>query len=373
MKVAIDTGPLKTGSSVRGIGRNTRELIVHLHKISEKKEKEVIINDLDFSRSDLSDYDIIHYTQFNPFFSSFRLHPGKKVVLTIHDLIPLLYPRNYPPGIKGKFRYLIQKLLVKKVNAVLTISNTSKKDIIRFLGIEPEKIYVVYLAASREFRDIRSEKTRLMKVAKKYNLPDKFVLYVGDVNFNKNLPLLINACKIAGVPLVISGKSAVEIETELQGAFQLEGPRDYLRFVMNRVHPEIAHCQTVLDLIKANNVIRTGYVSDEDLVALYNLASLYVQPSYYEGFGLQVIEAMSCGTPVVVSRTNALTEVAGGAALVADPHDPRDMAKKISMVVDDRALRAELVLRGRKRCKDFSWEKTAKEVLAMYEYLASVF
>jgi glycosyltransferase involved in cell wall biosynthesis len=123
----------------------------------------------------------------------------------------------------------------------------------------------------------------------------------------------------------------------------------------------------LIEFKKNKTIHRLGFVDDEDLVAIYNLATVYVQPSFYEGFGLPVLEAMACETPVIVSRTNALVEVAGKAALIADPKDADDIANKILKCFDNSSTRLRLKREGKRRVNDFSWEKTAKETLKVYK------
>lgn len=347
MKIAIDTGPLKSGHKIRGIGMYTSELIKALGSK---------IDAVDFSTADLSKYDVIHYPSFNPFFESFKIIPRVKTVVTIHDLIPLLYPEHYPPGFKGKLRFWIQKILVKKVSAVITDTETSKKDIIRFMGVSPKKIHVVYLAAKKIYKKI-TDRTLLRKVKEKYKLPDKFVLYVGDVNYNKNVIGLIKACKIAKLPLVISGKQALDVEDLGNDLRALKGPRDWIRFLFGKPHPQLAHYKELIKALDENeNVMRLGFVSDNDLAAVFNLATVYCQPAFYEGFGLPVLEALACGCPVVCSRTQALVEIAGKAAIYVNPKDPMDMAKGLLRRVKSSTLP-----------RKYSWSKVADETMKIYE------
>jgi len=135
----------------------------------------------------------------------------------------------------------------------------------------------------------------------------------------------------------------------------IRGPRDIIRMITGKTHPEIAHYKEILKNLDAN-VIRVGFVSDEELVALYNLASVYCLPSFYEGFGLSVLEAIACGTPVTASRTQALVEIAEGAATFFDPNDPKDIARSF-----------ENLNRNPKLPRVYSWEKCAKETLKVYE------
>ena len=268
MKVGIHLGGLGGGHEVRGIGVHTKELFKRLKVEEYNPEKK---------------YDLVHYTVFKPFTFSLPFRkPAKKVVLTIHDLIPHIYPKHYPGGIKGNLIFLIQKCLIKRnVDAIITISETSKKDICRFLV-----------------------------VAEKYRLPKTFALYVGDVNYNKNIPGLIEMCKHSNIPLVIVGKQAKEIR---------DGDRDLS-------HPELKH----LEKVDWGKTITLGFIDDDDLAAIYNLADVYIQPSFYEGFSLPPLEAKTCGTWVIATRIQA---------------------------------HVEILESGR----EYSWEKTARETLGVYE------
>ena len=374
MRIAIDSGALSGGHSVRGIGVMVREQI---KEIKLQSYKVIKIDAFDFQSEDgerkleVGKYDIVHY----PYFFPYALTPppkkkGIKTIVTIQDLIHLIYPKNYPPGIRGQINFLKQKARLKNIDAVITISETSKKDIVRFLGIPANKVHVVYLAPKKIFKRLEIGDSRLVEVKKKYKIPDRFVLYVGDINYNKNIPNLIKACNLAKIPLVICGKQALEIEERGVDLKSLRGPRDWVRFLFNIPHPELAHYEELLgEFKKSKNVIRVGFVPDEDLVKIFNLASVYVQPSFYEGFGLPVLEAMASGTPVVVARTNALTEISQDAALVVNPKDPKDMAEKINIAIRNLEVRSRLTQKGLARIKDFSWEKTARKMIKIYKEL----
>jgi len=130
IKVAIDKGPLSSGHAVRGVGAYTRELIKALHE-KTKKRKNLKIDAVDFEKADLTKYDIVHYPYFHPFFLTLPFNKPAKTVVTIHDLIPLIYPKHYPPGIRGMFKFKLQKYLIKRVDGIITPSETSKKDIVR--------------------------------------------------------------------------------------------------------------------------------------------------------------------------------------------------------------------------------------------------
>jgi len=209
-------------------------------------------------------------------------------------------------------------------------------------------------------------------VQKKYGLPSSFALYVGDVNYNKNIPGLIEACELAKISLVIVGKQALEIEEGGVDLHYLRGPRDWLRFLFNVPHPELAHYKELIEEFKdSKRVIRLGFIPSEDLNVIFNLASVYVQPSFYEGFGIPVWEAFAAGCPVVVAKTNALTEIAGGAALIADPRNPKEMAEKITEIIKNPKTKEELIKKGTARVKEFSWDRVAREMVEVYKLVAS--
>lgn len=365
-KIAFDTGPLTGGHSVRGIGMMAKEQIEYIKK-EIAKHPSLSFHPVDFSRENLDKYDLVHYPYFFPFQKTLPSQkPAKKVVVTVQDLIHLIYPKSYPSGIRGKMNFIYQKRRINNVDAIITISETSKKDIVRFLKVNPEKIYVSYLASKKTFGKI-TDKNRLNAVKNKYHLPTKFALYVGDVNYNKNLISLVRATKLAKIRLVIAGKQASEINESSYEIMSLHGPRDWVRYLFGKAHPEIVHYKKLIKYFDDKYVTRTGYVSDEDLAVIYNLASVYVQPSYYEGFGLPVVEAMRSGCPVIVSKTNSLIEITDGAALTVDPYDKKDIADKMNKVINDMHLRRKLILAGHKREKFFNWEKTAKEIIEVYK------
>jgi glycosyltransferase involved in cell wall biosynthesis len=359
-KFAIDIGPITSGHAIRGVGFYTKNLIEALGSN---------VGQVDANKADLSQYSLIHITHFNPFVDTFPKTLNIPYVVTIHDLIPLIYPKHYPPGLRGKLKLMFQRSKAKKASAILTDSEASKKDIIRFLDIDPEKVHVVYLAPQGNLKTVSPEKAKEIK--KKYDLPDDFVLYIGDVNYNKNIPNLVRACKLAGLPLVIVGKQAGEVELLGEDLTMINGPMDWLRYIVGRPHPELAHYKNIFSAFKKNNnVKRLGFLSVEELSAVGQMASVYCQPSLYEGFGLPVLEAFSMKIPVVASRTQALVEVGGDACLYVDPKDYKDMAEGIKKVFNDKKLQKELIEKGAKRLKNFSWNKTAKETFDVYKMVA---
>ena len=346
MKVAIDLTPLYSAHQFRGIGFYTKRLVEAMEKIALKKGIE-----LEFVKSTdrllFVEADIIHYPYFSPFFLTL---PGKKLaksVVTIHDLIPIKHLEHYPPGIRGKLRWEIQKRRLKKVEAVITDSEYWQEEIPKLSGFPKEKIFVIPLAAGEEFKKLEIKKLRNLGVKEKYQLPDNFVLYVGDVNWNKNVEGLIKAfvkskIKIQNLKLVLVGK-----------AFE---DRD------------LKETNSILQLIKELNLINQtkilGYVPTEDLVGIYNLATVFCLPSFSEGFGLPVLEAMACGCPVVAGRTSSLPEICDEAAVLVDPYDINDIARGIKKAIENKEKLGE---KGIKQAAKFSWQQTANLTLEVYE------
>lgn len=347
MNIAIDISPLRSGHylqhRVRGTGFYLKNLQASLEEYYPKNKYTY------FSRGDLlsEEIDIIHYPYFEPFFLTLPIFSKNKTVVTVHDLTPLVFPKDFPAGIKGKIKWQIQKLALKSVNAIIADSICSKNDIIKYTGISPSKINVVYLAASSEFK--KTEKSSILpSIREKYNLPEKFVLYVGDATWNKNLPRLIKAIQKINVPLIMVGKALLDKN-------------------FDRTNPWNKDLVEV-EVLASNDrkIIRLGFIPKEDLVHLYNIATIFAMPSLYEGFGLPILEAMSCGCPVVTSKEGSIPEIAQEACKYVNAYDIDSIAKGISETFNSESLRQDLSKKGLMQSKKFTWEKTAKETMSVY-------
>jgi len=335
IKIGFVTSPLTSGHAVRGVGYYTQRLFHALSIQCSRFNVQLfeIKNPLDVSHWKL---DIVHYPFFDFYTNTLSIIRNTKTIVTIHDLIPLEFPEHFPPGIRGSINLKLQKLSLNAIDGVITDSYASVKAIHQYLGIDHTKIKLIYLAADDHFKPIK-DKQKLNAVAKKYNLPQRFVLYVGDVNWNKNIPGLIEACKLSKLSLVLVGKHAQEVEK------------------LDLNHPELRHLKTV----DWQFALRLGFVPDEDMPALYNLAAVYCQASFAEGFGLPVLEAMACGTQVACSNTHSLPEIAGDAAEYFNPYDQTTIAKAITKSL---TTKHDVVSQASK----FSWEKTASKTLEVY-------
>lgn len=346
MKIAFNISPLKTEHAFRGVGMYTKYLKESLLRYYPENEY-VFFENNNFIGGNP---DIIHYPFFDPFFITLPWRKLSKTVVTIHDLIPLMFPDRFPSGIKGKIKWAIQKILLNFVDAIITDSESSKKDIVRLIGISEKKVHVIYLAAGAVFKKLNLSKEKSEAIKKKFNLPNQFGLYVGDVTWNKNLPRILDAFNEMDIPLVLVGKKLVEKNIDRK----------------NPWNKDLLQIQNKIDNKK---YIALGFVEEIDLVKIYNLASVLVQPSIYEGFGLPILEAMACGCPVITARCGSLPEVAGDAAWYVLPDSTEQIKQGVRDVINNKTLRNNLIERGLQNVKNFSWKKTATRTLKIYETL----
>lgn len=337
MKVFLDSNPTLPDHAARGMGRYAHEL-----KEALKKDKDVKLVD----QKDTAD--IIHYPYFDLFFLTLPKRGSTPVVVTVHDTHPLIYPEDFPAGIRGNIKLKIQKKRLGLADAVITNTETTKKDVVRFLDISPDKIFVTHFAPNKKYTKLKiavgARVNFKLKIQKRYDLPEHFMLYVGDINYNKNIPGLLHAFSLVihrspTTNLVLVGKAFQGSSTEAKNILQL----------IEQLH-----------LDERVNIL--GFVPDDDLVKIYNLAQVYCQPSFYEGFGFPVLEALACGCPVVAGKTQALVEIAEGMATFADPKKPESLAEALNLVLSGK----NPVPVVENINKKFSWEKTAQQTVEVY-------
>lgn len=345
MKVAVDTSPLISGHKTRGMGYYTRNLIDSLKKLE-------VIEILEFTNpNSIKGVDLVHYPYFDLFFLTLPIKKKFPSVVTVGDVTPLVFPSHYPPGVKGAIKNKIQHFSLKRANSIITFSQNSKKDINKYLGIPKEKIFPTPLAQSSNFKKI-TDQNKLNKVKQTYNLPDTFALFVGSVNWNKNLLNLTEACIRANIKLVLIGKGFEEKN--------------------NLTHKELESYLEFLQKYSKNpNILMLGYVDDEDIVAIYNLAKVLLFSSFYEGFGLPILEAQACGCPVITSNISSMPEVGGKGVLYVDPYSVENIVRgieRLQRVSKGEGYRLALIKRGFENAKRFSWEKCAKGTIKAYEY-----
>jgi glycosyltransferase involved in cell wall biosynthesis len=269
-------------------------------------------------------------------------------IVTIHDTTLWLFPELHPRRRLLSMRPLIPQA-ARHAKAIIAVSESAKADIVRILKVPAHRVHVVYEAAAACFQPLCGD-GELTSVRRQYQLPEQFVLHVGTIEPRKNLVRLLEAYS----QLRRSGKQSL-----------------HLVLVGSRGWNDTAVFRAVERLGLGDVVHILGYVPTEQLVALYNLADCLAFPSLYEGFGLPVVEAMACGTPVVASRRGALPEVAGSAAEFVDATDVDSIAAGLHRVLSDPDRQAELRLNGRARAAHFSWPVAAAQTRDVYDAVAA--
>lgn len=344
MKIGFNISPLQTKQRFRGMGSYASNL---LDVLEQRNDLEIVKFE---ETNELKKVDIVHYPYFDLFFKTLPHNKKFPTVVTIPDVIPLIYPTHYPPGIKGKIRHFLQKRALENVKCVITISKQSKRDIVKYLKIPEQKIFVTYLAPNVKYTKLEDEAI-LKQVKNKFKLPDTFALFGGNNNWNKNLLNTIQACVDLEVDVVVRGEGFMSKD--------------------NLDSPELRDFKIFLEKFATDPKVHIiGYVDETESIALHNLASVLILVSYYEGFGLPILEAQACGTPVITSNTSSIPEVAGNSAMLVNPNEIEDIKNAISMVLENSKLKNELIKKGFENVKRFSWEKVAKETVQVYEAAA---
>jgi alpha-1,3-rhamnosyl/mannosyltransferase len=267
--------------------------------------------------------------------------PGIPTVLTVYDFIPLVCPADYTAGQRLIYR-AAHALALRAARAVVTISRASAADLARFFRIDPERVMVTPLAAAPHFRP--QAPAAISAASRKYRLPQDYALFLASNKPHKNLFRLIESW-----PEVVRRLPEARLVVAGHWDPRYERPR-----------------ARAAELGLEGSVHFAGPVAEEDLPALYGGAAAFIFPSVYEGFGLPVLEAMACGTPVICSNTSSLPEVAGHAALLIDPTNTPALAAAICRLLSDADLRAGLRSRSLAQAATFSWERTALGTLAAY-------
>jgi glycosyltransferase involved in cell wall biosynthesis len=267
-----------------------------------------------------------------------------RAVVTIHDCIHLMFPQYLPGSLAHLYARGAMWTAVRKSDRILTVSEASKRDILRFFDIAADKVAVIYNAIDERFL-APPDLERMDLIRQRYQLDHPFVLYAGNIKPHKNLERLIDAFGrarakgLGDLRLVIVGDELSKYPP-LRRAVHRHRLDKYVRFL--------------------------GFQPNETLAAFYRLARAFAFPSLYEGFGLPPLEAMACGTPVVTSNVSSLPEIAGDAALLVDPYDPAAIAEALTRAVTDEPLRQELSRRGLARARQFSWDQSVAATHRIY-------
>ena len=288
----------------------------------------------------LTSIDLLHSPDFIPPFWR-----NTRSVITIHDLHFLRYPHFLTQEAARYYSQIDQA--VRRTDHIIAVSESTRQDTMNLLGVPAERITVIYEATDPSFQPIDDPK-QLAWIRQKYHLPEKFVLFVGTIEPRKNIPTLLQAQRLLLdrhgplAPLVIVGKEGWLVDEVFTLVDELQLEQD-VRFV--------------------------GQVSQRDLVLLYNAATVHVHPAFYEGFGLPPLEAMTVGTPTVVSDVSSLPEVVSDAGWLVDPEDVEGWATAIGRLLADTELRADYRQRGFEQARKFSLIRMAEETLAVYRQI----
>lgn len=371
MKIGLDLRFWRAGTG--GIGRYSRNLLGELLKLDTKNQYTAIITPADEAEFDLTapnlkklvvdiphfsfaeqlklpgvlkaqNFDLVHFANFN--------HPilyRRPFVVTVHDIIMHLYPGSFQRGsFLHRQGYLRTFNDCQRAQAVIVPSTSTKNDLVEKLRFPAEKVVVTPEGGEAKFAPQSAVKITELKT--RLGLPDRYLLFVSRWERYKGLPVLLEtyeqlAANYPDLGLVICGKPDAQ-------------------------NPDVTK---LVEAAKQKNskVITPGFVTDVDLVTLYSGAAVYVHPSWYEGFGIMILEAMAAGAPVVTSNVSSLPEVVGDAGLLVDPHSAFDLTAAITKILTDPKLAERLRANGYERVKNYSWAKMAEQTLEIYNDVLS--
>lgn len=360
MNIIIDARMIN--EHLHGIARYTYELIKYLAD-DKSIELHILINDIEKTKKIFNGIDRINYIYvkekflslgeqlrlpliLNKFNKSNTLFHSPsfvsspliklKTAMTIHDLNHLRFPQFYSKFHKYYYEFIV-KPSANKAEIIFTDSEFSKKEILEWLQCDERKVVVTYCGVDSGFSDEIGEE-QLHFVRSKYNLPEDYILYVGNLKPHKNVSNLLKAMSVvkSKTTLLINGKP----NEELGNIIEKCNLNDRVKFI--------------------------GYIDDADLAPLYKMAKIFIFPSLYEGFGLPPLEAMASGCAVITSNKSSLPEVVGDAAITVDPNDYNEIGKAIDLLLGDENLRNELISKGYERSKIFTWEKTNDVIRDVY-------
>jgi glycosyltransferase involved in cell wall biosynthesis len=272
-----------------------------------------------------------------------------RAVVTIHDCIHLMFPQYLPNRFAYGYARATLWAATKRAERIFTVSETSKADILRYCDVPADRIIVVYNAIDDRFA-APPDMDAVERVRERYQLNGPFALYVGNIKPHKNLERLIDAFDL------VRRNGFERLELLIIGDQISKYPRLRRAVDKHKLHKHVRFL---------------GFVADDTLAALYRLATVFVFPSLYEGFGLPPLEAMASGTPVVTSNRSSLPEVVGDAAVLVDPYSAASIAEGIQRVLSDADLRRTLSERGLARAREFSWETSIRRIHEVYMDVAA--
>jgi glycosyltransferase involved in cell wall biosynthesis len=369
MRVAIDARKLHDF----GIGTYIRNLLRHLARIDDRNEYVLLCQEPDLDLGSTLGPNFRSVLESSPNYSvreqyhvplvlrrekpdvyhapHYVLPPAVSCasVVTIHDCIHLMFPQYLPNRMAYAYARAVMWAAARRAQSIITVSEASKRDILQFFKVPPEKVVVVPNAIDERFL-VPPPDIELARVRERYQLQHGFILYAGNIKPHKNLVRLIEA-----------------FSQIRQGPFQ-----ELKLLIIGDQISKLPALRRAVHQLKLHKHVRfLGYIPDETLAVLYRSAEVFVFPSLYEGFGLPPLEAMASGTPVVTSNTSSLPEVTGGAAVLVDPYDVGSIVDGVRRVLTDPSLAAELRRKGPLRAREFSWARSVAKTLDLYEAVAA--
>jgi len=283
--------------------------------------------------------DLLHVPHYNiPVFYKGLL------VSTVHDLIHLIFPQYLPSKFAHAYAKFMYSQVAKKAARIIAVSENTKKDLIEHMSIDAKRIVVTHEGVSPQYRRV-DNMAILSEIRQRYNLNKPFILCVGTLRYHKNILNLIEAF------LKLKKKDKIEEKLVLVGRPDRKAKRIY---------------SFLSSLAQGDDIQYLGEIEPGHLPYIYNLARAFVMPSFYEGFGLPILEAMACGIPVVASNVSSIPEVAGDGARYVDPHSVEEIASGIYDVLSSGSLRSSLTRKGFERIKHFDWKETARKTKEVY-------
>lgn len=293
---------------------------------------------------------------FEPNINLIPASKSVKTVATFHDLSFDKYREFFSARHRFWHNFINPAALAKRADAIIAVSESTKRDIVETYGIKPDKIKVIYSGINQESR-IRNHESRIIQDIKtKYGLPERYILYLGTIEPRKNIVGLIKAYELFRNRFMIH--DSIRQPADMIPKLVIAGSRGWLY-------------EDIFSAAKRspakNDIIFTGFVEDEDKKYLYGAAGLFVYSSFYEGFGFPPLEAMSAGTPVITSDCSSLPEVAGQAALIVNPYNISQLAWAMKEVLTNKELAEKMIEKGYEQAQKFSWEKCARETLKVFE------
>jgi glycosyltransferase involved in cell wall biosynthesis len=272
-------------------------------------------------------------------------------VVTVHDVIQFVLP-EYAWRKISRLYFGMVSVAARRAQAVITVSECSKRDIMKIIGLPAERIHVIGNAVDASFYPVR-DAWQLANVRERYGIAPRFVLYFGGFDMRKNVPRIIEA--YGRLPEALRR----EYQLVIAGRYQHLG---------HPLYPDPRETVRLLGL--DGSVIFTGQIREQDKAPLYSAASVYTFPSLYEGFGMTVLEAMACGTPVLTSSVSALPEVVGDAGALVDPYSADAISQQLAELLESQSTREELSRRGLERARHFTWPAVAEQTVRVYREIA---